>query len=573
MQRTQTYKGSQAPLLPPTGLPIWPDEPSTDQASAMSRWQQKPKHANQPWRYKQRRLVIGANGEHYHSIGYLLSRFIAVWSALLLLFLAWWKPNVGLTSVATTSGLLFGLLYSWMYYHNKKHKQQLQQVLSMDPGLKGCQYLLGTLPTWINLTEREKMEWLNRMLSEMWPYYDRGICTMIKDTLEPIMDQYRPPVFKRIMFQELTFGEAPFRVEGITVKDEADEIDLEVDVRWSGDANISLGFEPAVGGEYTRITPKVKDIVFVATLKIVLKPLVDTIPGFAAAALALKGDPIIKYRLDFGVLPSAVTAVVTAPVRFFVDKIIDMIVSWFLWPNRFPVPILSWNGWLPANDPSIDLEVERMSGRQQGVIKVHIIQAKELNNYDTIGKSDPFVEVFITPDHRYATKVISNNLNPQWHETKYLPVIEKDQVLRLEVFDHDTINIKESLPLLGSGKGGSQEFMGRAAVPLAPFIAEAGQEDESWVPLGRGDWTGLGGPGQGEGWLKLGLQYRPVADIASGEIQAASIGLLFVGVIRCHNLVSDRGDKMASYVQVRSPASVYTNILLAAACADAAPGL
>lgn len=30
--------------------------------------------------------------------------------------------------------------------------------LSMDPGLKGCQFLLGTLPSWISLTEREKME-------------------------------------------------------------------------------------------------------------------------------------------------------------------------------------------------------------------------------------------------------------------------------------------------------------------------------------------------------------------------------------------------------------------------------
>lgn len=28
----------------------------------------------------------------------------------------------------------------------------------MDPGLKGCQFLLGTLPAWISLTEREKME-------------------------------------------------------------------------------------------------------------------------------------------------------------------------------------------------------------------------------------------------------------------------------------------------------------------------------------------------------------------------------------------------------------------------------
>jgi len=25
----------------------------------------------------------------------------------------------------------------------------------------------------MSLTEREKMEWLNRLLSELWPYYDR----------------------------------------------------------------------------------------------------------------------------------------------------------------------------------------------------------------------------------------------------------------------------------------------------------------------------------------------------------------------------------------------------------------
>jgi hypothetical protein len=49
------------------------------------------------------------------------------------------------------------------------------------------------------------------------------------------------------------------------------------------------------------------------------------------------------------------------------------------------VPILSWDGVLPANDPDVDLEVERLNGRQQGVIRVHVIQAKDLKSYDTLG--------------------------------------------------------------------------------------------------------------------------------------------------------------------------------------------
>jgi hypothetical protein len=38
------------------------------------------------------------------------------------------------------------------------HPTHTHTQLSMDPGLKGCQFLLGTLPAWISLTEREKME-------------------------------------------------------------------------------------------------------------------------------------------------------------------------------------------------------------------------------------------------------------------------------------------------------------------------------------------------------------------------------------------------------------------------------
>jgi hypothetical protein len=41
---------------------------------------------------------------------------------------------------------------------------------------------------------------------------------------------------------------------------------------------------------------------------------------------------------------------------------------------------------MPANDPEVDLEVERLNGRPKGVVKVHVIQAKDLKAYDTIGE-------------------------------------------------------------------------------------------------------------------------------------------------------------------------------------------
>jgi hypothetical protein len=39
---------------------------------------------------------------------------------------------------------------------------------------------------------------------------------------------------------------------------------------------------------------------------------------------------------------------------------------------------------MPANDPAIDLEVERLMGRVRGVVKVQVIKAKGLKSYDTL---------------------------------------------------------------------------------------------------------------------------------------------------------------------------------------------
>jgi len=428
----------------------------------------------------------------------------------------------------------------------------------MDPGLKGCQYLLGRLPSWISLTDREKMEWLNRLLEEMWPYYDRGICQVVKDTVEPIMEQYKPPgVIKKIYFSELTFGDAPFRIEGITVKEDPDAIDMEVDVRWSGDANISLAIDLPLPGNLVRVHPKVKDIVFVATIKILLKPMVEAIPGFAAAAVALKSEPIIKYRLDFGVLPAAVTTVITSPIINFIEMMVNTVaVPMLLWPNRITVPLLSWDGVMPANDEDIDIEVERLSGRPQGIIKVHVISAKGLKSFDTLtGKSDPFVELSTITDEVLTTKVIKNNLSPVWNEVKYLPVLEKDQSLRLEMFDYDAINVAEGLTLkVWKSVGqmvGAKDFMARAAIPLAEFIRQEGMEEELWFPLGRGEWTLIEGPGKGDGMIRLGLEYKSIQTIGNMSLRHAKEGLLLVTVIRIRNLVGTNKGEASSKVYLK----------------------
>ncbi len=62
------------------------------------------------------------------------------------------------------------------------------------------------------------------MLQGMWPYYDKAIGAAIKEAVEPMMEQYKPPgLIKKIYFAKLTFGDAPMRIDNVWVEDEGEQ--------------------------------------------------------------------------------------------------------------------------------------------------------------------------------------------------------------------------------------------------------------------------------------------------------------------------------------------------------------
>ena len=71
--------------------------------------------------------------------------------------------------------------------------------------------------------------------------------------MEPLLASHKPPFISKIFFKKLTFGDAPFRVEGIRVDEgQADRVQIEVDFRWAGDANIFMGERARLGSVWGR---------------------------------------------------------------------------------------------------------------------------------------------------------------------------------------------------------------------------------------------------------------------------------------------------------------------------------
>jgi Ca2+-dependent lipid-binding protein len=108
--------------------------------------------------------------------------------------------------------------------------------------------------------------------------------------------------------------------------------------------------------------------------------------------------------------------------------------------------------------PCSDLEL-----KPQGKVTVTVVRAESLKNKELIGKSDPYVVLFIRPMFKEKTRVIDDNLNPEWNETFELIAEDKEtQHIILEVFDED--NLKQD------------KRLGIAKLPLSDLEIETVQE-------------------------------------------------------------------------------------------------
>jgi Ca2+-dependent lipid-binding protein len=63
-----------------------------------------------------------------------------------------------------------------------------------------------SFPRWIDFCEFEKMEWVNKLLRKMWPVLDEAAGKLVKEQVQPILDQYPLGVIDRIILKTVQFG-------------------------------------------------------------------------------------------------------------------------------------------------------------------------------------------------------------------------------------------------------------------------------------------------------------------------------------------------------------------------------
>ncbi|XP_075077589.1 synaptotagmin-5 isoform X2 [Nicotiana tabacum] len=283
-------------------------------------------------------------------------------------------------------------------------------------------------PSWVVFSNQQKLKWLNSHLEKLWPYVDEAASELVRSSVEPILEQYRPMILASLKFSKFTLGTVAPQFTGISILEDGTEgITMELEMQWDGNPSIILDIKTYVG---VALPVQVKNIGFTGVFRLIFRPLVDEFPCFGAVCYSLRQKKKLDFTLkvvggDMTAIPG-ISDAIEGTIR---DAIEDSIT----WPVRKIIPIL------PGDYSDLEL-------KPTGVLEVKLVQAKELTNKDLIGKSDPFAELYVRPirDRMKKSKTINNQLNPVWNE--HFEFVVEDpltQHLVVKIYDDEGLQAAE----------------------------------------------------------------------------------------------------------------------------------
>ncbi|XP_042014478.1 synaptotagmin-3-like isoform X2 [Salvia splendens] len=289
-------------------------------------------------------------------------------------------------------------------------------------------------------TDVSKVDWLNRVILDAWPYIDKAACGIITTTAEAIFAEYIGQYqIKSIDFERLTLGSLPPKIHGLKPQDSNEnELVLDLALRWAGDADIAL----EVKLSSLRLAIQVVDIQISSATRIVLRPFVPSFPCFSSIAVSLMEKPMVDF--GFRIMGCDIMSV-PGVYHILQDIVARQVAKLYLWPQTLEIDIL---------DSSLGA-----TKKPVGILHVKVVRARNLLNMDFLSTSDPYVKLSLTGERLPSKKttVKKNNLNPEWNETFKLTVKDPvSQVLQLKLYDWEKV--------------GAHDYLGMQLVPLNTLV-------------------------------------------------------------------------------------------------------
>ncbi|XP_030623547.1 extended synaptotagmin-1 [Chanos chanos] len=421
----------------------------------------------------------------------------------------------------------FGLIVYMAWKHSRDGKQarldSAMYVLQNEKAFTTSAVFRSKrdLPAWVNFTDVEKVEWLNKILLQAWPFVGQFLEKLLVETIAPTIRALNTHL-QTFSFTKVDLGEKALKLVGVKAHTEHDkrQVLLDLYISYAGDVEINV--------EVKKYFCKagVKGVHLHGKLRVILEPLIGDVPIVGAITMFF----ITRPKLDINW--TGLTNLLDIPgLNALSDNLImDAIASHLVLPNRLTIPLVA------------DLHVAQLrSPLPRGIVRIHLLEAENLAAKDNYikgvltGKSDPYA-VLRVGTQVFVSHHVDNNLNPQWREMYEVIIHEvPGQELELEVFDKDP---------------DQDDFLGRVKLDLG-IVKKATILDEWFTlkdaPSGqvhlRLEWLSLLPSAER---LSEILQRNQSITITSKTTESPSSAILAVYLDRAQDLPMKKGSKNPS---------------------------
>ena len=97
----------------------------------------------------------------------------------------------------------------------QKRKFVAHQVKLATSNAANLRAVIGELPAWVNFGDVESARWLNSVIGKVWPSLNSAISQTVRDVVEPILEDVKPPFISYIGFTDFDLGNTAPEVTSI----------------------------------------------------------------------------------------------------------------------------------------------------------------------------------------------------------------------------------------------------------------------------------------------------------------------------------------------------------------------
>ncbi|KAH7417184.1 C2 domain-containing protein [Cadophora sp. MPI-SDFR-AT-0126] len=293
-------------------------------------------------------------------------------------------------------------------------------------------------------TDTESLEWINSFLVKFWPIFQPVLAETIINSVDQVLSTSTPAFLDSLRMKTFTLGNKPPRMEHVKTYPKAEDDIVLMDWKFS--------FTPNDHADMTsrqiknKVNPKivleirigkamiskgldviVEDMAFSGLMRVKIK-LQIPFPHVEKIEISFLEKPTIDYvckplggetlGFDINFVPGLES--------FILDQIHANIGPIMYSPNVFPIEVAKM-----LSGSAVDQAI--------GVMAVTLHGAQGLKNPDKFaGTPDPYAVLSFNNGAALAqTKIVKENANPKWNETKYVIVTSFNDSLTLLLFDYN----------------------------------------------------------------------------------------------------------------------------------------